>query len=102
MIAGDRRQPASLTMSEKTRAAWERALRARAEKLEALGTKILEAAEKKPIDTTPNNGRQVSAQLTAALRVLEAADRAWLRLGRGSIGPVKEAKGPKSKWRGLL
>ena len=53
----------------------------RACKLEGLGRTLLRRAEKEPIVETPANGRQPSAELSAALRCFESADRIFLRFG---------------------
>ena len=54
----------------------------RAEKLEKLGLRMIEQATKKPTTRTPSNGVQLSAKLSGGLKLLEAADRIWIRLGR--------------------
>lgn len=59
-----------------------RAWGVRADKLETLGMAMIERASGRPTSKTPSNGTQIAAQLTAGMKLLEAADRIWIRLGR--------------------
>lgn len=75
---------------------------ARAKKLEALGVRLLDKARRRPIRNTKSNGVQVSAELSAALRLFEAADKIWARLQRADGKSSGGGTPRKSKWDGLL
>ncbi len=75
-------------------------LKARAEELEALGRQLLARARRHPTRKTHHHGTQPSAELSAALKLFEAADRAWARLQR--LAPKTAEGRKKSKWDGLL
>lgn len=73
----------------------------RAEKLEQLATRLLDGV-RVATARTKNNGVQIHPQLAAALRLFEAADRIWQRLGRATPSGPSPSAAAKSKWDGLL
>ena len=67
-----------------------RAWASRAETLERLGLAMIEKAAKVPAVKSRANGTQMHSTLSAGLKLLDAADKIWGRLGRLG-GPGKEA-----------
>jgi type VI protein secretion system component VasF len=64
-----------------------RAWEVRAEKLETLAMRLIEQATKVPVVKSRANGQQMSARLAAGLKLLDAADKLWNRIGRLSGAP---------------
>jgi hypothetical protein len=68
-----------------------RAWEVRAEKLETLAMRLIEQATKAPVVKSRANGQQMSARLAAGLKLLDAADKLWNRIGRLSGAPSPKA-----------
>lgn len=68
----------SSTVTDVALRAWAK----RAEQLERLGLRMIEQASKAPAVKSRANGVQISAKLSAGLKLLDAADKIWARLGR--------------------
>lgn len=73
----------------------------RAEKLEQVATRLL-GGVRAATARTKNNGVQIHPKLAAALRLFEAADRIWQRLGRATPSGSSPRAATESKWDGLL
>ncbi len=75
-------------------------LKARAETVESLARALFKKARRTQTRRTKSNGVQISAELSAAMRLSEVADKIWARLQRMEPKVLERPK--KSKWDGLL
>lgn len=93
--ARDRRAPC--TIPDAARRAWAK----RAEELERSGMRMIAAASRAATVKSRANGQQMSPKLAAGLKLLEAADRLWARLGRIAPERTSGERAPASKPRSL-
>jgi hypothetical protein len=83
----DRRAPSGIPDS--ARRIWAK----RAEQLERHGMELIGQATQAPVVKSRANGQQMSAKLIAGLKLLEAADKLWARLGRLGGPPAAKSIG---------
>ena|SRR5438132_10037312 len=69
----------------------------RACRLEALGLRYFNLAERAPMAETPSNGRQGNAALLAAITCFKAADQVWRDFGVGSPSERARLHAPAPK-----